>query len=409
MTRPLDRPTHGPVTGPRAPALCKLQEVTVLVKSLFVPRPQGSRRGGVSRGVRAILAVGAGAALACGMLAAAGPAAAAAVRRPAAKPLLHVTIGYENAPDPEMVAIARNDFSRYMHARVTMKYYSSGPAALASLASGSLQFMTVLGNPPLAIALAHGVPLQVIWAQEQYTTGEGLVVRRGRHIDHLAQLAGHRVAVNVGSTSSFELATAEAMQHVPPSRIRIVNMTPPAMVAAWKRGALNAAYVWVPFFSEMVQDGGKALLYDATQGAAAPVFNLAVVNTRFAKAHPAAVLGFVRAEAAGVSYFEHHPAVGYQEIAHVGGLTVSQAKAQAKGLRFITLAGQLTPGGMGKPGHVAASLVSRSLQEAADWLYRSGRISTLPKDLAAAVNPSYAATVLRQMEAAHRSRTARAA
>ena len=41
-----------------------------------------------------------------------------------------VTIGYENAPDPEAVAIEQNFFQKYMHAHVVTKYFSSGPAAL---------------------------------------------------------------------------------------------------------------------------------------------------------------------------------------------------------------------------------------------------------------------------------------
>ncbi len=358
---------------------------------------QTGRRAAGPRGRPRSAAICCSVATALSLVAGSGLAAAAAApraNRAATAPALHVTIGYENAPDPEMVAIARNYFSRYMHAQVTMKYYSSGPAALASLASGSLQFMTVLGNPPLAIAIAHKVPLQVVWAQEQYTTAEGLVVRRSRHITKLSQLAGHRVAVAVGSTSSFELATAEQQKGVSASSVRIENMSPPAMVAAWKRGALNAAYVWVPFFSQMLQDGGQALLYDQTQGAKAPVFNLAVVNTGFARTHAAAVVGFVRAEAAGVAFFQQHPNQAYAEIAHVGGLTVAQARSQAKGLRFVTLAGQLGPGGLGQPGHTASALVGQSLQEAAAWLKASGRVSTIPSNMAAFVNPAYVEDVL---------------
>ncbi|HKC74457.1 MAG TPA: hypothetical protein VKF37_09680, partial [Chloroflexota bacterium] len=51
-----------------------------------------------------------------------------------------VTIGFENnGADPEMVAIDQNYFSKYMHANASLKYFDSGPAALAALASGALQ------------------------------------------------------------------------------------------------------------------------------------------------------------------------------------------------------------------------------------------------------------------------------
>lgn len=147
----------------------------------------------------------------------------------------------------------------------------------------------------------------MIWAQDLYTTGEGLVVKQGSHIDSLAALKGHKVALAQGSSSSFELAVAEKQAAVAAGAINVVNMTPPAMLAAWKRGDIQAAYVWVPFFSEMQSDGGKAVLFDQSQGAAAPIFNLAVVNSKFAAAHQGVVQGFVRAEQAGVAFMEQHP------------------------------------------------------------------------------------------------------
>lgn len=71
-----------------------------------------------------------------------------------------VIIGYENnGADPEMVAIAEGYFSKYMHAHVELKLFSSGPAALTALGSGDLQFMTGIGNPPTVSAIAQGVPL----------------------------------------------------------------------------------------------------------------------------------------------------------------------------------------------------------------------------------------------------------
>lgn len=307
----------------------------------------------------------------------------------------NVTIGYENAPDPEMVAIAQNYFAKYMKAHVTMKYYSSGPQALDALSSGALQFMTVLGNPPLATAIAKGVPLQVIWAQDLYTTGEGLVVRKGKGIKTLKDLEGQTVALNSGSSSSFELAVAEQQAGLPANSIKVDNMTPPGMVAAWKRGDVNAAYVWVPFFSEMLSDGGKALLYDQTQGSAAPIFNLAVVNTTFAKKYPNLVDGFVQAEAAGVQTYQQHPNQAYQDMAKVGAITVAQAKSQATGLKFLTLQEQVTAQGLGSPSGVAASLVTKSLQEAAAWLKSSGRVSSVPASFASDVNPQYAEAVLK--------------
>ncbi|CAB1130181.1 Glycine/betaine ABC transporter substrate-binding protein [Candidatus Hydrogenisulfobacillus filiaventi] len=306
-----------------------------------------------------------------------------------------VTIGYENAPDPEAVAIARGYFQRDLRgAHVVLKYFASGPAALSALASGRLQFMTTLGNPPTVSAIADGVPLEVIWAMERYTTAEGLVVRNGSGITSLAGLEGRSVALVQGSTSPFELATALRLHHLNPGRVHLINMSPQDMVNAWRTGRIDAAYVWVPFFTAMQRDSGRVLLYDQDVAQAAPIFNLAVVNTGFARAHPGLVEDFIRAEAAGYRFYRAHPRQAYADMARVNGITPAEARNQARGLAFTSLAGQLSLRRLGTTATVGRSLVTRSLTAAAAWLAATGTIARRPPDLARYVNPAYVEAVL---------------
>jgi taurine ABC transporter substrate-binding protein len=302
-----------------------------------------------------------------------------------------VVIGYENAPDPEAVAIEQKLFNHYMHAKVVYTYFSSGPAALSALGSGSLQFMTTLGNPPAAAAIVRGVPLQVVWAMEQYTTAEGLVVRQNLHITSLSQLRHQQVALVQGSTSPFVLDAALKAAHLPASAVTQLNMSPPAMVSAWKAGHINAAWVWVPFFSAMLHDGGHALLYDQNEAQQAPIFNLAVVNSHWARQHPALVREFVEAEAAGYRFYRQHPALAYRDMGKLNQISAAEAESQASGLRFLSLADQLGASGLGQGAGVQHSLVTRALTAAAAWLYQQKVIDqTPPATMSPYVNPSYA-------------------
>lgn len=306
-----------------------------------------------------------------------------------------VTIGYENAPDPEAVAIEQKFFQKYMHAHVVLKYFSSGPEALSAIASGSLNFMTTLGNPPTASAIAKGVPLKVIWAMERYTTAEGLVVKKSSHIHSLAGLEGKKVALVYGSTSPFELTTALQQAHIPVSKVTQENMSPSEMVAAWKTGQIQAAYVWVPFMSQMQQDGGRMLMYDQNVVKKAPIFNLAVVNSSWAKSNPKLVDGFIKAEEAGVKFFKAHPNQSYKDMGKLNGISAAEAKAQAQGLSFSSLSQQVTSRRMGEGSSVKNSLVTRSLSSAAQWLKSSGAISQVPSNMSQYVDPTYAEQVIK--------------
>lgn len=292
-----------------------------------------------------------------------------------------------------MVAIARHYFSQYMHAKVELRFFSSGPASLAALGSGALQFMTGIGNPPVVAAIAQGVPLQVIWAQERYTTDEGLVVRKGSGIHSLQDLQGKQVALVVGSTSPFELDTALALHNIPLSSVQFNNMSPPSMVAAWERGQINAAYVWDPAFGTMLQNGGKALMYDQNVASEAPIFNLAVVNSNWAKTHQSLVDGFIKAEQAGVAYYHQHPTAAIADMAKEAGITVPLAKTELTGYQLYSVQDQLTSDGLGQGSTVASSLVTKSLTSSAKYLESIHSLSGAPSNMADYVNPSYAQAV----------------
>lgn len=359
--------------------------------------PKGHRRTGCQsrpptqrrrhrQGIAALLAVG--------LVGAGAVSTLVGVPAKAASPV--VSIGYENnGADPEMVAIALGLFAKAMHTRVTLHYFASGPASLAALASGSLDFMTGIGNPPVVSALAQGVPLQVIWAQERYTRDEGLVVRAHGGPRSIRALRGHRVAIVLGSTSPFELDTELARLGIPDSGVHLLNMTPAAMVAAWRRHDINAAYVWDPAFDSMLHLGGRALMYDQTVAKSAPIFNLAVVNTAWGKAHPALVEDFVRAEQAAVAFYRAHPGPAIRDMAREAGISVPLARSELAGYALYDLADELGPEGLGSSKGVGHSLVTRSLTSAAAYLVRTGTITKRLTDVARYVNPTYAEAVLR--------------
>src|SRR5690348_1002779 len=73
-----------------------------------------------------------------------------------------VIIGYLATPDPEAIAAEEGFFKKEIKGQVELKSFDSGPAALAAIASGSIQFMTMLGTPPVANAISKGVPIEVV-------------------------------------------------------------------------------------------------------------------------------------------------------------------------------------------------------------------------------------------------------
>ncbi|QBD78656.1 transporter substrate-binding domain-containing protein [Ktedonosporobacter rubrisoli] len=306
-----------------------------------------------------------------------------------------VTIGYmDNGAEPEVIAVAQKLFSKRMKADVQVKYFDSGPASLGAVASGALQFMTGIGNPPVVSAIARGVPLEVIWSQELFTTGEGLAVRSEAGIQSIKDLKGKNVGLVLGSTSEFALNALLTRAGVDPGSVHKLNMSPAAIRTAWSNHSIDAAYVWNPVFDAISHDHGKILATDQDIRQEAPIYSLSIVNSDWAKEHPELVKQFILAQNDAVTYYKEHPQDALQVIAKRAGIPVELARTEMEGYKIFGLTEQFDAEALGKGSTVSNSLVATSLKAAATFLQQKGSLPTIPDKLEQHVNPTYVESVI---------------
>ncbi len=302
-----------------------------------------------------------------------------------------VVIGYENnGADPYMVTQSLHLFQKMVPAQITLKFFASGPAAMSALASGSLQFMCGIGIPPFVSAISQGLPLAIIFNQERYTMAAGLVVRPGHGIKTIADLKGHKIAIVEGSQSSFELATFLAEAHVPFRSVRQINMSPPEMRVAWSTKSINAAIVWDPVFDSLRGMGAKVIKTDANLPRDASSYNVCIAETAWVRAHKAIATDFIHALAAGVSYTKRHPKKALGLMANTAGITLPVAKSELAGYEIFSGKDQTTDKVLGSGKSVPHSATTLTLANTAKVLLKIGRISKMPKDITAAVDPAFA-------------------
>jgi taurine ABC transporter substrate-binding protein len=329
-------------------------------------------------------------ALLVGLTACGGSASTASSSKP------DVTIGYmDNGAEPEVIAVAQSLFSKYMHANVQIKYFDSGPASLGAIASGALQFMTGIGNPPTVSAITRGVPLQVVWAQELYTQDEGLVVRSTSGIQSVKDLAGKTVALVLGSTSEFALDATLKNAGVDPNSVHKLNMAPPAMRAAWANHSIDAAYVWDPVFDALVHGSGTILGTDENVKQQAPIYSLSLVNSTWGMAHPDLVKEFIQAQNAAVTFYQQHQDEALQVIAKQEGITIATVKTELAGYQIFNLQDQLGADALGQGSSINSSLVAQSLALSGQFLKQKGAITSVPASFVSNVNPTYAQQLLK--------------
>jgi ABC-type taurine transport system substrate-binding protein len=94
------------------------------------------------------------------------------------------------------------------------------------------------------------------------------------------------------------------------SKITLLPLRPAEMVAAWKRGDIDAGYVWAPFAQELESSGGHQVFATKDlQKDGYLIYNNYVVRKAFAQQYPEVVTAFLRVHQQKVDEFKPATAV----------------------------------------------------------------------------------------------------
>lgn len=217
-----------------------------------------------------------------------------------------VVVGYQQIVGPFVSAIADGSFDRAAKEigyKIDWRQFSSAGDISTAFASGDVP-VGVLGSTGITAAVTRGVDVELFWILDNIGRSEALVARDGSGITKPQDLIGKKVAVPFVSTSHFHLLIAlTKLWHINPSKVHILNMQPPAIVAAWQRGDIDAAYVWPPALTE-IKKNGKVIIDSAEVGAkSVPTFDGIVANKGWAAKNPKFMAMFTQVLAKSYSDF----------------------------------------------------------------------------------------------------------
>jgi taurine transport system substrate-binding protein len=222
-----------------------------------------------------------------------------------------VVVGYQQIVGPFVSAIANGSFDKAAKAagyKIDWRQFSSAGDISSGLASGDVP-VGVLGSTGVTAAVTRGVDIQLIWILDNIGKSEALVARNGSGINKPEDLVGKKVAVPFVSTSHFHLLVGlTKLWKMDPSKVNILNMQPPQIVAAWQRGDIDAAYVWPPALTE-IEKTGKVITDSAEIGAkSVPTFDGIVADKSWAAKNPKFMALFAQVLAKSYSDFNAHSA-----------------------------------------------------------------------------------------------------
>lgn len=146
---------------------------------------------------------------------------------------------------------------------VTWTEFPGGPQLLEALNVGAVDFGTTGEAPPI-FAQAAGAPLVYVGYEPAAPRGEAIIVPKDSPIQSVADLKGHKVALNKGSNVHYLLVRAIAAAGLKIRDIEPVYLAPADARAAFERGAVDAWVIWDPFLAAAQAATGARTLVDGT-------------------------------------------------------------------------------------------------------------------------------------------------
>lgn len=304
-----------------------------------------------------------------------------------------VTIAYQDMMVPWRYAHVTGEIEKATGYKVNFRKFGGGGDVIRAMASGQVQIGEA-GSAPIASGLSQGLPVELIWILDDIADAEALVVRKAANVKTVADLKGKKIGVPFTSTTHFHTLVALESAKVNPADVKILNMRPPEIAAAWERGDIDATFIWDPVLSR-VKANGVVLTSSGkiSQETGKATFDGVVANRDWAKTNGDFLVKFVKVLASADDNYRKNTAKWsatspmVKAVAEITGAKVEDVPAGMALYRFPTITEQISKTWLGGGKESGAA---KSLAATAAFLRAQGTISATLPDYSVGVNPSYA-------------------
>lgn len=262
-----------------------------------------------------------------------------------------INIAYFASTSPTMVAKGGGWIEDMTKAKVNWIEVGSGAEINTAVAAGSVDIGIGIGSSPTAAGIAQDIGYQVIGMLDNIGPAEEMSVRTAANIKTPADFKGKKLATPFGSTSHFRLMGFLKVNGMTQRDVTLLDMRPDAIVAAWQRGDIDAAYVWNPAKSKILENGGEVFrTYDRLEAAGYVIADLLIARTAFTQAYPDAVAAVMKACNRSFEMWKSQPDQAAEIIGKQVGVSAQTARADLQQYDFVSPQDQIKPEWLGPPG-----------------------------------------------------------
>ncbi|WP_166664705.1 ABC transporter substrate-binding protein [Candidatus Thiosymbion oneisti] len=134
-------------------------------------------------------------------------------------------------------------------------YLQTGKMTLDAVMRGEIDFGVIVEATLAVAAFQPDLGIKVI-AINQEKLDDAIVARRDSNINVAADMRGKLLGVTHGTSAQMYAFKFLKVNGIDPARVNIVDLSPPAIVAALNNGDIDAGSVWQPYRHKLNQQLG---------------------------------------------------------------------------------------------------------------------------------------------------------
>lgn len=205
---------------------------------------------------------------------------------------------------PMFVAIERG-FFRDQGLHVVHQQHELGAQGLKSLLNHQAD-LTVVADTPFMFKVMSGEQIAIICAISTGRRAAAIVVAPGKGINSLADLAGHRIGLPLGTNMQFLLSLMLLQNGIPESSVKRVDLAPEQIVTALRSGQVDAVTAWQSNLAQLQESAPSGTKFYVNEQLFRYRFHL-VARRDYLQHHAQAVKKVVAALAAATQFMAQQP------------------------------------------------------------------------------------------------------
>jgi taurine transport system substrate-binding protein len=282
-------------------------------------------------------------------------------------------------PDPNVPLYLARDKKLFEQAGLQPEYikFLAAPPMFAALQSASVD-VADMGLAPAIIGRSQGIDLKMIMIAVDVSATNVLVAQKQQTIRAAKDLKGKRIGAQRGTTPYFGLVRYLERDGLGVQDVQFIDLTAPNIVPAFRKGEIDAAWVWSPWQNLLVGMGGTPVISNKDIGALAP--QVWAVRTEWAKKNPEILQRFMKVVDTGFQQIGSNRELAIKQLSETLNIEKDVAAQVLQANDYPDLKTQASAGYALSP--VTGGL-ARATKQAADFLHSQGIIkaSVSPDDI----------------------------